>query len=277
MGGVGSCPENAILTNGIDVFGKLRSVEFPTIEILGVPIACLERASALRLIQRLHGTESPSLVVYANAHTLNLAWSDPSYRDLLRRAGAVLNDGAGVAMGARISGGRFPENLNGSDFNPLILRLAAGRRWPVYLLGGREGVAERAAHNLKTLMPDLEIVGTHHGYVDAHDTASLVEEIRASGAEVLMVAMGNPTQEIWLDAHLASTGARIGLGVGAFFDFSAGEVPRAPSWMNRAGLEWIYRLKQEPRRMWRRYLAGNPLFLMRVAKQRLRPTPGPRS
>ena len=236
------------------------------VEILGVRIARLDRAGALREIERLHGQDAPARVYYANAHTLNLASADPSYRDVLRRADLVLNDGAGVALGARIKGRRFVENLNGSDFNPLIVELAARRGWPVFFLGAAEGVAAEAARKLKTRFPSLQVAGTHHGYET--NLPSLLGEIRSSGAQLLMVAMGNPLQERFLDRHLGATGARLGVGVGAFLDFTAGRVSRAPTWMNKAGVEWVYRLAQEPTRMWKRYIVGNPVFLARVIGDR---------
>jgi exopolysaccharide biosynthesis WecB/TagA/CpsF family protein len=225
--------------------------------------------AALDEIERLYDEPGPQLVAYANAHTLNLAYGDRAYRDLLLRAGIVLGDGAGVMIAGRLHRAPLPANLNGSDFNPKILERAAARGWPAYLLGGRPGIAGRAADRWRTAFPGLEIVGTRDGFFPPERSAEVAASVKESGAGLVMVAMGNPLQERWLDEHLGATGARLGVGVGAFFDFSAGIVPRAPAWMNRAGIEWVYRLYQEPRRMWRRYVLGNPLFLLRVARERL--------
>lgn len=244
-----------------------RSV--PTIEVLGLPVSRLTVSGALAEIERIYDEEAPALVAYANAHTLNLSVSDPSYREVLSRAAIVLNDGAGIALAARINGHRFPANLNGSDFNPEILGLAARHGWAVFFLGAKPGVAERAAEAMRSRYPSLQVAGCRDGYWAPAETADLVASIKASGASVVMAALGNPLQEKWLDRHLAATGARIGVGVGAFFDFAAGEVPRAPGWMNRWGIEWVFRLVQEPRRLWKRYIVGNPLFLARVVKERL--------
>jgi exopolysaccharide biosynthesis WecB/TagA/CpsF family protein len=168
-----------------------------------------------------------------------------------------------------MNGDAFPENLNGSDFNPLILELAARRRWAVYFLGASPGVAEAAAGRLQVQIPDLTVAGTRDGFFPRSDDASVAQAIKGTGAQVLMVAMGNPLQEFWLRDHLADTGASLGVGVGAFFDFSAENVKRAPAWMNHAGIEWVFRLLQEPQRLWKRYVVGNPVFLVRVLKQRL--------
>ncbi len=129
-------------------------------------------------------------------------------------------------------------------------------------------VAERAAQRLSERIAGLRVVGTQHGFFTDGETDAVVERVRASGASVLMVALGQPRQEQWLVRHLQRTGARVGLGVGGFLDFSAGAAPRAPAWMNRAGLEWTYRLAQEPRRLARRYLIGNPVFLARTLRPR---------
>lgn len=241
----------------------------PVIEILGVPIARLSTEAALERLVRLHDEARPSLVAYANAHTLNIASRDQGYRDVLRRAAIVFNDGSGVGIAARLWGRPFPENLNGSDLNPLILGLAAEHGWPVYLLGARPGVAEATARRMSERFPGLVVVGTRSGYFSPAEEPAIVSEIRGSGAELLMVAMGNPLQETWLARNLEATGARLGIGVGAFFDFTAGIVKRAPVWMNRWGIEWLWRLAQEPGRMWRRYVLGNPAFLVRVLRERL--------
>jgi exopolysaccharide biosynthesis WecB/TagA/CpsF family protein len=239
----------------------------PTIEILGVPFARLGRADAVDAIESLYEREAPAFIAFANSHSLNLAAANPSYKEVLRRADLVLNDGKGVMIAAHIKGARFPADLNGNAMSPLILERAAARGWPVYFLGGRRGVAERAAKRLTNRLPALVVAGVSDGYFDPSDEGRVIGDIKRSEAGVLMVAFGNPVQEYWLDRKLASTGARIGLGVGAFFDFQAGEVPRAPDSLNRVGLEWAYRLAKEPRRLWRRYLLGHPLFLARVVRE----------
>jgi exopolysaccharide biosynthesis WecB/TagA/CpsF family protein len=169
-----------------------------------------------------------------------------------------------VGLAGRLQGGRFPANLNGTDFTPRLLALAAERGWSAFFLGARPGVALAASERLAARIPGLRVAGVRDGHFAKDDTVGLVAEIRESGAEILMVALGNPRQETWLDRHLAATGVRLGVGVGGFFDFTAGRVPRAPVWMRHAGMEWSFRLLREPRRLWRRYVVGNPEFLARV-------------
>jgi exopolysaccharide biosynthesis WecB/TagA/CpsF family protein len=241
-----------------------------TVDVLGVPVARLTAAVAREELVRLYERDRPALAAYANAHTLNLASRDSGYRAVLKAADIVLNDGAGLAIAGRVFGRPFPANLNGSDFNPQILEEAAAHGWPVFFLGAKPGVAAEAARRLSERIPGLDVVGTRDGYFRPDESDAVAQEIAATGAGLLMVAMGNPLQEMWLSRHLASTGARLGVGVGAFLDFTAGVVPRAPAWMNKLGIEWLYRLLQEPRRMWRRYVLGNPLFLARVLAARIR-------
>lgn len=241
---------------------------FPTIEILGVPFARLDAAAALEQVELLYERESPAMVAHANVHTLNLTVEDPAYREVLRAADMVLNDGKGVMLGARLLGSSFPEDLNGNAVTPLVVERAAQRGWPVFLLGAKPGVAERLAGVLRELHPSIDIVGHHHGHFSAEEEPEVVVRIRELGTGLLLVGMGNPYQERFLARRLTETGARLGIGVGAYFDFMTGTVARSPAWMSRYGLEWVHRLSMEPKRLWRRYLIGNPAFVTRVIKQR---------
>jgi exopolysaccharide biosynthesis WecB/TagA/CpsF family protein len=243
---------------------------FATSEILGVPIARLDPETALSEAQRLYEDANPAMVAYVNAHTANLAVADPSYAEVLRRADLLLNDGKGMMLAGLILGRRFPADLNGNFFTPMLLERAEELGWPVYILGARPGVAERVAGVLRTKHPGLEIVGTMHGHFTVHEEPDVVARVCKAEPGVILVGMGNPLQERFLARWLSETGARLGVGVGAYLDFQIGEVPRAPAWMNRIGIEWVHRLLQEPRRMWRRYLIGNPLFVARVLRSRVR-------
>jgi exopolysaccharide biosynthesis WecB/TagA/CpsF family protein len=137
----------------------------------------------------------------------------------------------------------------------------------VFLYGGQPGVAASARDRLCDAIDGLEIVGVCDGY-DERSAEETAQFIRAARADVVIVALGQPKQELWLDRHLASTGCHLGLGVGAFLDFVSGRVVRAPRWMNRLGIEWLFRLVQEPVRLSRRYIVGNPLFLWRAWRLR---------
>jgi N-acetylglucosaminyldiphosphoundecaprenol N-acetyl-beta-D-mannosaminyltransferase len=233
--------------------------------VLGTWVDVMDGREVLRLLAS-GSRRRPRHLCYVNAHSLNLAFRDNDYRRALWRANLVLNDGIGLDLAARMRGRRFPENLNGSDFTLRLVELAADKGWRVYLYGGQPGVAATAAERLCETVPGLQIAGVADGYSDAPE--EIVKDIRASDADVVIVALGQPRQELWLDAHLSETGCHLGVGVGAFLDFVSGRVVRAPRWMNRLGVEWLFRLVQEPGRLWRRYVVGNPVFLWRAWRLR---------
>jgi len=163
-------------------------------------------------------------------------------------------------------GSRFPENLNGTDFIPRYLRETT-HQFRIFLLGSKLGIAERAGARLSELCPEHRIAGCYPGYFAPEQSVAIADAIRGAGADLLLVGMGNPHQELWLDSYMARTKCRLAFSVGALFDFLAGEMPRASPWIRAARLEWVYRLSLEPRRLAWRYLIGNPLFLLRVARQ----------
>ena len=203
-------------------------------------------------------------VAFLNAHCANVATSNDAYAAALENADIVLADGIGVEMAARIDGTCIRENLNGTDFTPRLLAAASKRGQSVYLLGGKPGTAERAAAELRRRIPGLRIAGTRDGYSGAEDKAAVMD-INASGADILLVALGVPLQELWIERNFAALKPRACLSVGGLFDFLAGNVSRAPNWVRKARSEWVWRLLMEPRRMAKRYLLGNLSFLARAA------------
>lgn len=234
-----------------------------SITLFGLPLLS---ASPDRAVDHL--LETPRCrAAFVNAHCVNLAATDAEYRAALSSAELLLPDGAGVELAARLHGKRFAANLNGTDLCPLVLARAAECGRPVYLLGGRPGVADAAAAILMQRYPSLRVVGTRDGYAGARDT-DVIEAINDSGADILLVAMGVPLQDVWLARHHDKLKPGLVIGVGAFLDFSAGRVRRAPRWMRRIRLEWLWRLGLEPRRLFGRYVIGNALFLWRAIRHR---------
>jgi alpha-1,3-mannosyltransferase len=234
--------------------------------IFDVPIRVETAAKAVTILDDLFRQGSPTIIAFANAHALNVAASNISFRNALRSS-VVLNDGIGTDIASRILyGSPFPENLNGTDFTPRYLGQTT-HRFTIFLLGSKPGVAERAAARLCWLCPQHRVVGFHSGYFEPEQSGRITDAIRNSGANLVLVGMGNPRQELWLRDNLAASGCRIGFAVGALFDFLTDEVPRASEWVRAARLEWLHRLVCEPRRLWSRYLLGNMVFLLRVAAQ----------
>ncbi|MHA3702400.1 WecB/TagA/CpsF family glycosyltransferase [Jatrophihabitans sp. YIM 134969] len=230
---------------------------------LGVRIDRVDVATALARVEELVRRPGCARIAFVNAHSLNLSCDHPGYRAALSRTDLVLNDGAGVALLGRALGAPFLANLNGTDFVPQVLE-TIGTEHSVFLYGGRPGVAASAADRLRRQHPGLRVAGCLDGY--AHDAAVAAEAVRRSGAGVVLVALGNPRQELWVQQWGEYTGVRLAVSVGAFLDFAAGEVVRAPAVVRALRLEWAFRLAQEPRRLARRYLVGIPVFLLRVAR-----------
>ncbi len=181
----------------------------------------------------------------------------------------MLPDGIGVDLGSRLlHGAPFPENLNGTDFTPALLQ---GLQGPcsVALVGARPGVANRAAAALARLAPRHAYHVVSDGFFAPDDEAGILDALASLRPDILLVAFGNPRQERWIAERLDARHCAAAMGVGALFDFLAGEVPRAPEAVRAARLEWAWRLAQEPGRLWRRYVLGNPAFLARMALQKL--------
>jgi len=206
-------------------------------------------------------------VNFMNAHCFNVMSRDRRYAAAVNSADFLLPDGIGVALAAKMTGHDLANNLNGTDFVPALLEGAAKLGKSVYLFGGTPGTADKAAHNLIRKIPGLQIAGTRDGFAQAQNDAAVVGDINASGADIVLVALGVPMQELWLHRNAPYLDAELTMGVGAALDFLAGNVARAPAWIRKAKCEWVWRLAQEPRRLAKRYLQGNFSFLARAAKQ----------
>ena len=214
-----------------------------------------------------------ALIVNVNVHCINLSYQQLWLREFLNLAEINFCDGAGVKLGAKILGYHIPERITYADWVWKLAEFAAPRGFTFFFLGAHPGVADKAAANLKARFPDLRIVGAHHGYFDkspgSAENEAVIEQINAVKPNILIVGFGMPLQERWLMENWDRIDANVALTGGAVFDYVSGELQRAPRWMTDNGLEWLGRLLIEPRRLWKRYIIGNPLFLWRVIKQRL--------
>jgi alpha-1,3-mannosyltransferase len=232
-----------------------------------VEVDVLDRDSAVGAILSSVERQEPALVTFCNAHTVNLARSNAEFRDTLPRF-LVLNDGIGVDLASRSLFGRaFPDNLNGTDFTPHLLG-ASKQPLSLFLVGSKPGVAEAAGQVLERRYSHITVVGCRNGFFDSAAENDIVAAIRASGADLVLSAMGQPRQEFWA-ARTAPLIDRPIICVGALLDFLAKQVPRAPNLVRRMRLEWAFRLAQEPRRLAGRYLIGNATFLVGMVRQKL--------
>jgi exopolysaccharide biosynthesis WecB/TagA/CpsF family protein len=209
-----------------------------------------------------------SAVAFANANLLNMAYVDPALSGVLTDF-LVLNDGSGTNMAARILyGRRLRANLNGTDFTPAFFDAAPGQL-RIFLLGAKPEVVERAAAYMDVRWPRHRVVGQYHGFFDDDKTNRVLALVKYAQPDIVLVAMGNGRQEA-IAQSLKRRGVGSAWAVGALFDFWVGIQPRAPLIFRQLGIEWVFRLYREPSRLWRRYVLGNPLFLLRVFLQKAR-------
>lgn len=230
------------------------------VELFGVPIANLTGQEALERIAEFVSSRRPHHVVTSDSLMLVRAQRDEEFRQILERADLVTPDGAGVIWAGRMLGQRLREKVSGVDLVERICGIAAERGFSVYLLGGSPGVAEEAARVLAQRHPGLKVAGTRHGYFCAGEEGEIVEGIAAVRPEVLFVGLGAPRQEKWITANLNRLGVPVCIGVGGSFDVISGRLARAPVWMQRWGLEWLYRVMKEPKRLPK--LFGLPRFVL---------------
>lgn len=243
----------------------------PPNTIVGVQIHPIRLPMLLDWINiqaRTHGRVS---VMYANAHAINLAQHNPFFRAALNTATVVFCDGQGLRIGAALLGHPLPERFTPPDWIDQLVRRVAGPNQRVMLIGGLPGVAERAAARMQAWAPTTTFV-YEHGYftLGSAEERLLLERIALIRPQLLLIGMGMPRQELWLQRHMHHLPVGVAMTVGALFDYLAGELPRAPRWVTDSGFEWAARLVVEPQRLWRRYLLGNPYFFWLVLRQRLR-------
>jgi N-acetylglucosaminyldiphosphoundecaprenol N-acetyl-beta-D-mannosaminyltransferase len=226
-----------------------------------VSVDVVDLQGALDSIERLVNAGAGGAIFTPNVDHVVNARRLPALARAYAQADLSLADGMPVVWASRLMGSPLPERVAGSDLVGPLLARAASRGWRVYLLGGRPGAAEEAGRRLGR--EGATVVGTDGARVGADGAASdeVLERIVGARPELLLVGLGSPKQELFIDRHRPRLGRTVAFACGAVIDFLAGQLPRAPRWMSRAGLEWAYRLAREPRRLWRRYLVEDPAFL----------------
>lgn len=226
---------------------------------------------AMNAILQPHEDPRAKQVYFVHAHALNLARFDAEYAAVLKQADALLPDGIGIRMAAGFLGIAMRHNLNGTDLFPLLCRDAASQGLPLVLIGGAPGVADECARRMRLANPALKTPVVSPGFFSSQaDVDELVGRIQSLGRCLVLVGMGSPRQERWAATHLRECRGATVLTVGGLFDFYSGRVRRAPIFWRETGMEWAYRMLQEPRRLAKRYLVGNPLFLALALEQKLR-------
>jgi len=242
------------------------------IYLLGVQIHDLPIDNLLAFIVKTVSQNQRAIISNVNVHAMNLAYQIPKFRQFLNESDVVFCDGFGVKWGAKLLGYCIHNRYTPPDWIDLLCEECVQHNMSMYFLGAKTGVAEEAAVRLKQKHPLLQIVGCHHGFFDKQCDSAENQAIRAEinrlNPDILILGFGMPTQELWLRENWDKINANVAIPAGALFDYVAQVIPRGPRWLTDRGFEWLGRLIIEPRRLWKRYIIGNPLFLWRVIKQR---------
>ncbi len=237
-------------------------------ELFGISVCDLEWEPALSHVAGLiKSSNGHAVLSFLNAHNANLMLANPAYRAVLTRQ-LVFPDGLGINLASRLlHGSPFPANLNGTDFVPALLTFMS-EPLRIGLIGAHGEVLERAVQGFRRHAPWHTFIGISDGYFDRQACDDVLRRIECDRFDILIVAMGTPLQEIWVDRFIRPEHARLVITAGALLDFAAGRVSRASPLLRKAGLEWLHRLRLEPTRLWRRYVLGIPLFFMHLLKFR---------
>ncbi len=237
-----------------------------SLKIFGIPFCNGRMNDIANELAKKAERKRKTSVAFINTHYLNCAYEDFLQRERLRNFDYVLPDGSGVSLACKILRYKYRDNLNGTDLLPNLCEIASKKNLSMFFLGGKEGVALRASENLKKAYPNLNIVGAQNGYFD--DSDSVIKEINKLKPDFLFVGFGAVIQEKWVLENFDKLQCGVVLAVGGLCDVYSGDLKRNPM-LRKLGLEWFGRLLQEPRRLFSRYVIGNPLFVLRVIKYRL--------
>ena len=237
------------------------------VEILGVKVDAVTMAQAVERVENLIAEKKSSIVATANAEMLLNVTHDAELKKILNAADLVVPDGAGTVWAARHLGKFMPERVAGFDLVQELMKIAPARGIKFFLFGAAPGIADKAKLKAETLYPGIKIVGTRNGYFKPADEPEIISQIKNSQPDILLAALGVPKQEKWLFKYRAELKIPVSIGVGGTFDVMAGVVKRAPLWMQKARLEWLFRAMLQPSRAGR--LIALPKFVWKVHQQKL--------
>lgn len=240
------------------------------VDVLGVHVSAVDPPRALAAVEEWVEQRARTYVCVTGVHGVMESQHDPALREVHNRAGLTVPDGVPLVWCCRRAGLTGTQRVYGPDLMLAVLARAAEQGWSSYFYGGAEGVPELLAQRMQERFPGLRVAGTYSPPfrpLTPQESDEVARRIDASGADLVWVGLSTPKQERWMAEHRDRLQAPVLLGVGAAFDFHTGRVRQAPAWMQRNGLEWLFRLLVEPRRLWRRYLSNNPRFVAAVVRQ----------
>lgn len=239
------------------------------LNIFDVKILNIDVEEALNIISKTIQKNDKKKLFFVNPACLNTSLQDQDYRNiLLNKTDYIFADGIGIVVASKILNTPLKANINGTDLLPFICKLAIEKDYNLYFLGAKPGIVEQAKDNLEQKYQGLKIVGTQHGYFDRKtENEQIIADINQKQPDILLTAFGVPNQEKWINNNFDKFDfPGVFMGVGGLFDFYSETKQRAPRWMRQIGMEWLFRLLIEPRRMWKRYIIGNPYFIAQVLR-----------
>jgi len=237
------------------------------VPVLGCPISKLSLEDFVALAERFVSSGKPHYIAVVNVAKIVKMRSDKELEQSIHAAHLIGADGVPLVWASRILGNPLPGRVNGTDLMYRLLERANEKGYRIFFFGAKEEILRRVVERVRTEYPGAKIAGFRHGYFSPTDESTIVNKIRAGKADILFIGFGTPKKELWVNRYLNAMGVPVVHGVGGSFDVLAGVIPRAPLWMQRNGLEWLYRFLREPQRMWRRYLFTNTLFIMLLVKE----------
>jgi N-acetylglucosaminyldiphosphoundecaprenol N-acetyl-beta-D-mannosaminyltransferase len=240
------------------------------VNVLGCPITKLDLEGFVTRVEEFIASETPHYVAVVNVAKVVQMRSDKELERSVLSADLIGADGVPLVWVSRLFGTPLPGRVNGTDLMYRLLERANEKNYRIFFFGATEEALEKVLEVVRKQYPGVQIAGSQHGYFAAAEELAIVQKIRNAQPDILFIAFGTPKKELWVKKYMSAMGVPLIHGVGGSFDVLAGVIPRAPLWMQRAGLEWLFRLCQEPRRMWRRYLTTNTVFFMLILWEWLR-------
>jgi len=238
--------------------------------VLGCPISKLDLDQVIEKAEGFIRSKKPHYIAVVNVAKIVKMRSDRQLTTSVKSADLIGADGVPLVWASRLLGNPLPGRVNGTDLMYRLLEKADEKAYRIFFFGAKEEILQAVLTRVRLEYPGAQIAGWQNGYFKPEDEWNIARKIRASRADILFIAFGTPKKEIWVGRYLQAMGVPVVHGVGGSFDVFVGLIPRAPVWMQKAGLEWLFRLLQEPGRMWKRYLVTNSLFIGMLAKELFR-------
>ena len=262
------------MNNVKEIFQTDKHIDKSSIYMFGIRIDNLTKVKAIKIIREFINNrfeQSPRKIFFVNVHTIHLARRNQNFLSIVNNSDLALPDGSGLKIAGKIFSKPIKENLNGTDLTPALLELAEQEGWKVYLLGAGQNIVSNCVSKLHSLFPKLKIAGFHSGYFSNQELPIILEKINESFPEILLVAMGSPIQEEFINNHLKNINSSVCIAVGGLFDFLSGDKKRAPIIIRKIGMEWLYRFANDPKSKWERIFIEIPVFLTLVLIKKFLP------